>query len=294
MSPFLRIEQPGGVLKALYILPLVALAVSACRWNDTLFAVHDAAVPNGSHDSGWEGGTVCANHEGVAAGAGLTDRLVAWYQCESAAGTSGSSLLDSSGHGNDGTLLAATDGGLGYSFAAGKVGNALDLVYANKGYVALPAGLLANACEATIATWVYVNSNVNAWTRIWDFGQDTNVYMFLTPITNTDNVARFGISISGNTREEDIKAQEAVPTLKWTHVAVVLGPSGGTLYFDGTPVGTNSSMTLRPADLGRMVSSYVGRSQFSDDPYLDGDIDEFRVYSRALSLEEIQALASGS
>ncbi len=293
MSPLLQIVGVPNVPFLLSLLPVVALAGTACKWSDALLSVHESGGTGASHEGGGDGGA-CTNHEGIPAGVGLTENLVAWYQCESAAGTSGTLLPDSSGHGNDGTLLAATDGGLGYSFAAGKIGNALDLVYANKGYVALPAGLLADACEATIATWVYVNSNVNAWTRIWDFGQDTNVYMFLTPITNTDNVARFGISISGNTHEEDIKAQEAVPTLKWTHVAVVLGPSGGTLYFDGAPVGTNSSMTLRPADLGRLVNSYVGRSQFSDDPYLDGDIDEFRIYSRALSPDEIQALASGS
>jgi hypothetical protein len=107
-------------------------------------------------------------------------------------------------------------------------------------------------------------------------------------------VARLGISISGNTHEEVIDGQSNVGALKWTHVAVVLGPLGGTLYFDGAPVGTNPLMTLRPADLGSTANNYIGRSQFSNDPYLDGDVDEFRIYNRALSPEKIQALASGS
>ena len=168
------------------------------------------------------------------------------------------------------------------------------MAYANKGYVALPAGLLADACEVTIATWVYINSNDNAWTRIWDFGQDTNAYMFLTPITNYSQFAKFAITVSGRTQEQAIEAQSAVPALQWTHVAVVLGPSGGTLYFDGAAVGTSPTLTLRPADLGSTVNSYIGRSQFSDDPYLDGRIDEFRIYSRALSPDEIRTLANGS
>jgi hypothetical protein len=264
----------------LALLPLVALAVTSCKWSDALLSEINRSV--------------CTNYQAIDAGAGLTEGLLAWYSCESAAGTSGNLLPDSSGHGSDGTLLAAADGGPGYSFAPGKVGNALDLAYANKGYVALPVGLLADACETTIATWVYINSNANAWTRIWDFGQDTNAYMFLTPITNYDQLAKFAITASGREHEQAIEATSAVPTLKWTHVAVVLGPSGGTLYFDGAPVGTNSTMTLRPADLGRTVNNYIGRSQFSDDPYLDGDIDEFRIYNRALSPDEIQALANGS
>jgi hypothetical protein len=256
------------------------------------FDAGDTSADPDSDETGRASG--CGNHVGIDAGGGLTAGLLAWYQCESAAGPSGTTLSDSTTHGNDATLVTATSGAQGYSFATGKVGNALYLSLADKGYVTMPAGLLADACEFTIATWVYINSNVNAWTRIWDFGQDTTTYMFLTPITNLDNFARFGISVSGNRHEQGIKAEAAVPTLKWTHVAFVLGPSGGTLYFDGTPVGTNPSITLRPADLGRTANNYIGRSQFSDDPFLDGDIDEFRIYNRALSPEEIQALASGS
>jgi hypothetical protein len=143
-------------------------------------------------------------------------------------------------------------------------------------------------------TWVYINSNDNAWTRIWDFGQDTNMYLFLTPITNYSGVAEFAITVSGRMNEQAIEAPSAVPTLQWTHVAVVLGPSGGILYFNGAPVGTSSAVTLRPADLGSTFNNYIGRSQFSEDPYLGGDIDEFRIYGRALSPDEIRALANGS
>ena len=315
------------LLRSLHLF--VALPVAACSWSDALLTAHDGGGAGGPASGGTGGaadggaggavgggadggaggahggagaeaageacaGSVCGSHVGVDAGNGLTEGLVAWYRCESAAGTTETVLPDSTAHGNDGTLVTGAAGAPGHSFAAGRIGNALDLSYANEGYVTLPAGLLADACEATIATWVYINSNVNAWTRIWDFGQDTTSYMFLTPITNTDDLARFGMSICGNTQEEVITGQAPIATLTWTHVAVVLGPSGGTLYVDGAPVGTNSSMTLRPADLGSTPYNYIGRSQFSDDPYLDADIDDFRVYDRALSPEEIQALASGS
>jgi hypothetical protein len=257
-------------------------------------AALDARDASAAVDGETGRGSACTGRVGIDAGGGLMAGLIAWYQCESAAGASGTILSDSTTHGNHATLATATGGAQGSSFATGKVGNALYLSLANKGYVAMPAGLLADACEFTIATWVYINSNVNAWTRIWDFGQDTTTYMFLTPITNLDNFARFGISVNGNQHEQGIKAQAAVPTLKWTHVAFVLGSSGGTLYFDGAPVGANASIALRPADLGRTVNNYIGRSQFSDDPFLDGDIDEFRIYNRALSPEEIQELANGS
>ena len=266
------------------VLALCALTFMACEWRDTLLRVHDAG-PTAS--------TACGNHVAIDAGSGLGEGLVAWYRCEAAEGPNGNVLTDASGHGNDGTLVTGTGTTPGYSFAAGPVGNALTLVEASEGYVALPAGILANACEATIATWVYVNSDEIAWARIWDFGNDTREYMFLTRITNVDDLARFGITIQGNTLEEGIKGQTAVPFRHWTHVAVVLGPSGGVLYFDGVVVGTNPAITLRPADLGRTPNNYIGRSQFSVDPYFDGGIDEFRIYNRALSPQEIHALANG-
>ena len=291
MSPFLRISDASSIHSRCAFL-CVLFGVTACAWSDALLTARSNGETH--RDSGTIAGGVCANHKALDAGVGLAENLIAWYPCESAAGASETLLRDSSARGNDGTLVTGTGGGTGYNFAAGKVGNALDLVLASKGYVALPAGILAGMCEVTIAAFVYINSNVNAWTRIWDFGQGTNAYMFLTPITNTDNLARFGISVTGNTREEVIIAQSEVPALKWTHVAVVLGASGGTLYFDGSPVGSNTSMTLRPADLGHTVNNYIGRSQFSDDPYLDGDIDEFRIYDRALSEEEVRVLANGS
>ena len=199
-------------------------AATACSWNDALLTIRDSGSTR--HDSGASSSGACANHVAIDGSAGSAESLIAWYPCESASGASETLLPDATLCGNDGTLMTGTGGGAGYSFATGKVGNALDLVLAKEGYVTLPAGLLAEACEATIATWVYINSNVNAWTRIWDFGQGTNAYMFLTPITNTDNVARFGISLNGNTHEEIIKAQTEVPTLKWTHIAVVLGTPG--------------------------------------------------------------------
>ena len=78
----------------------------------------------------------------------------------------------------------------------------------------------------------------------------------------------------------------------WHHLAVVLGPGSpytGTLYVDKVAVGINSAMTLRPSDLGNSINNWIGRSQFGD-PLFDGLIDDFRVYRRALTAAEIQAL----
>jgi hypothetical protein len=105
---------------------------------------------------------------------------------------------------------------------------------------------------------------------------------------------RFAISLGGyaSAYQQSMDGQAELSPGVWNHVAVVLGPSGGSLYVNGALVGANTAMTLRPADLGNTPNNWIGRSQFSRDPFFDGSIDDFRVYDRALSPAEVQALAS--
>jgi hypothetical protein len=246
--------------------------------------------------TGGGGSPACAGHVGVDAGSGGSAGLVAWYRCESAVGASGTELNDDSNNGHNGTLHTGAGGAVGYRFETNTRlgGNALFFVAAQQGYVTLPEGLLAGACEFTIATWVYLNTS-QTWQRIFDFGRDTTVYMFLTPKNGSNNRLRFAITVGGNgNAEQVIDGPAELPTGEWHHVAVVLGPSGGVLYLDGVSVGSNPTMTLRPADLGTLPNLYIGRSQWSVDPYLDGDVDSFRIYDRALSAADINALYTGT
>jgi hypothetical protein len=61
---------------------------------------------------------------------------------------------------------------------------------------------------------------------------------------------------------------------------------------DGVVAGTNNSMLYAPFRLGNTDKNYIGRSQFAADPYLDGLIDDFRIYWGALTSEEIAALVT--
>jgi acyl-homoserine lactone acylase PvdQ len=68
----------------------------------------------------------------------------------------------------------------------------------------------------------------------------------------------------------------------------------GTLYVNGAPVATNGQMTLNPSSLGDTTYNWIGKSVFSDDPYLSGSVDEFHIYDRALTAMEVQELADGA
>jgi hypothetical protein len=215
--------------------------------------------------------------------------LVAYYKCESASNTS---LPDSSGNSNDGTLSGS------YSFGAGKIGNALTLAKSGNGYVSLPTKIFQGSTEITIAAWVNVTTTL-AWQRILDVGSTanttanpsngtTNIYMNMIAANNTGYPSS-SITASGHVGQQTLTGTSSLPTASWTHVAVVLGAGTATLYINAASVATSTSM-LRPADLGTIGYAYVGKSWFTSDPYFDGMIDEFRVYNRALSATEVLAL----
>lgn len=229
------------------------------------------------------------------AGARLGEELVAYYRCEEAAGTT---LVDSSGHSADGTLVTGVGGNPGFAYGTGQIGQAVYFSPAHQGYATLPSNLLTDAQEATVATWVYLNNAVN-WQRIFDFGRPesdgtSKVYMYLAAAEDVHGYLHFAISNTGPGSSEQSMDGPVLSTKTWHHVAVVLGPAGGRLYVDGCRVDSNSRMSLRPADLPSPLDYYIGLSQWTRYPiYLDANIDEFRVYTRALGPEEIQALAGG-
>ena len=55
--------------------------------------------------------------------------------------------------------------------------------------------------------------------------------------------------------------------------------------------GTAVQPTTLPADLGVTTQNGLGRSQWDADGYFGGSLDEFRIYSRVLSVGEVRYLA---
>ncbi len=105
------------------------------------------------------------------------------------------------------------------------------------------------------------------------------------------------LALSFTTRaggEQIIDCDDELPSSTWTHVAVTLSGNTGILYIDGVEVGRNSSMSLTPDSLGVTTQNYIGKSQYTWDAYLNGRVDDFRIFSNALSAVEVEALASNS
>jgi hypothetical protein len=227
-----------------------------------------------------EGDAAPESGPGDASDAGdLASGLIAFYKFDE---TSGTSAADSSGNNHTATLAG------GATFGAGLQNNAVTLS-GNSQYVSLPTGIVSGLSTFSITAWVKLTMSPQ-WNRIFDFGNDTTTYMFLTP--NSGSTLRFSITTGGANMEEQINAT-SLPTGTWEHVAVTLSGGMGVLYVQGAQVAQNTTFTLNPSSLGNTMHNWLGRSQYAADPYLNGQIDNVRIYSRALSAGEVQALYAG-
>jgi enterochelin esterase-like enzyme/regulation of enolase protein 1 (concanavalin A-like superfamily) len=192
----------------------------------------------------------------------------------------GSSVADSvGGPGWTGTL---PNGG---TFSTGQ----LTLASGSSQYASLPEGIVSSLSNCTLMAWLNLNTSSN-WCRILDFGGNTTTNMFLTPQNGSSGTLRFGITTNGGGNEQQINCSSTLSTGVWHHVAVTLKAGTGVLYLDGVPVGTNSGLTLSPASLGSTGNNFLGKSQYPD-PYLNGSLEEFRIYNVGLSPAEIAAAA---
>ncbi len=154
-------------------------------------------------------------------------------------------------------------------------------------FVQLPY-TVASHDALTVACWFYYSGG-STWQRIFDFGNGTDQYLFLT--TNSGSGPRFAIKNGGE--EETVDASSMLVNMKWYHLAVTLGDGKACIYIDGQLVGENDEMTISPSDI-RPVFNYIGRSQYDSDPYLKGYVSDFTIFNYALTSDEVLELMGDS
>ncbi len=138
----------------------------------------------------------------------------------------------------------------------------------------------------TFTAWVRLGS-AKSWQRIFDFGNGTTQYLFLTP-RNAAQQMRLALKNGG---DEQFVDAEGLPTGRWVHVAVTLGNGQAAIWTDGTKV-AERSVDIKPSDISPVLN-YLGRSQFDADPLLTASLQDVRVYNHVLADADIVRLAAG-
>jgi autotransporter-associated beta strand protein len=187
--------------------------------------------------------------------------------------------LDTSGYYNNGMAVGAP------AYAAGHNAQAQAIVLdgANS-YVQLPANI-AKGSAFTFAGWVYWNGGAN-WQRLFDFGNDTSHYLFLTPSSGSGTL-RFAINNGGG--EQIVQTAGPLPSGSWQHVAITLNGNTAILYVNGAQAASSTSFSIAPSAFSPM-KNYLGKSQFPADPFFNGQFDEVEIADYAMSAAQIAVL----
>ena len=200
---------------------------------------------------------------------------IAHYDFEQTLTDDSENLLDAS--------IAGTEAYNSSRYKTGSYGINLDGI---GNYMLLPPAV-GGMEQMTIAMWVYCMNSSSKWQRIFDFGNDTDHYMFLT--YNSGTGLHLGLKNGGE--EQTLSSSKMLPL--WQHVAVTLSPKENSkvcLYVDGELKASTDEISIRPSDF-KAIRNYIGRSQSDTDPLFKGVIDDLRIYNYPLTAGEVAVLA---
>jgi uncharacterized repeat protein (TIGR01451 family) len=208
------------------------------------------------------------------------DGLVSeWHFDEGA----GNVLKDSSGNGNDGTIYGAT-------WVDGKFGKALSFDGVDD-FVRVADSESLKPQQVTVEAWIYLkyyptvdafwfvqkgNSNSLPW-ESYGIGARTQGYgqKFIAGLGTTDNLFTW------------IDSTSIYDLNNWYHLAMTYDGSILKIYVNGNnenslAINKNIWYNTNPLDFGKYDSRYI-----------NGQIDEVKIYNRALSASEIKANYEG-
>ncbi len=213
----------------------------------------------------------------------LTSGLVAWYPFDGNAS-------DMSGNGNDGTVYGAS---LGVD-RNGEAGKAYEFDGVDD-YIEVNYSSSVNTESFTISLW--------ANPYILDGPANAAEGHYMSPITSRDDFPTRGFLMyktpsgkwsmgvgNGNySGWQGLVTQDDAVAKDWTHLAFTFASNYLTGYTKGIPFqsieATLSSNTSRPLRIGAGTTESL-----SPKFYFNGSIDDVRIYNRALSEAEVQAL----
>lgn len=206
------------------------------------------------------------------------------------------------------SVSKTTGVGTGTSFTGGFKGQALQ--GAMNGYVIAPASnAIKNMQSFTVSEWVNTPPPSTGIIDIFTLANTTKFWgnleiFFENGSDNTNGKLRIHVNQNGNDNTYSVDGIQGLFN-SWVNIAVTYDAATSTfkVYKNGSQVSSGSAGVtgnLSFADVGNVV---FGAPQFQTSPsqtsattaqswasFLTGKIDEVRVYNKALSAQELQAM----
>ncbi len=194
----------------------------------------------------------------------------------------GRKAFDSSGCENNGVLVGSAD----WVVDRHNKNNALHMA-GEDAYVELPGMQTGGAM--TVAAWVRFESFDQAWSRIFDFGNDQATDNILLGHKASSSTLGFYIyNESGKSEAAALEAEDFFVLGDWQHVTVTVDELGiMSAYKNGELVSEAAGVV--PEKMIR-TGNFIGRSHWSGDGYFEGTVDDFVVIDNALDAQQVKTL----
>lgn len=211
----------------------------------------------------------------------LTRGLAGWWKFDE---TSGRAANDSSGRKRDGILknFAANNA----HWVKGPVGNALRFDGVNDH---VDVGDFEWGGKCSFSGWVKYNQ-IQMWSRVFDFG---------------NGEGKNNIVLSNNAKSPDLAFQNFLKSHQmvkipdfwelgnWIHIVCQVHESGKSDVFKNGKLVVSQKKQLTSKIM--RTSQFFGKSNWGGDRFFNGELDDIRLYDRAITEGEVQALfAMGS
>lgn len=208
----------------------------------------------------------------------LEDGLRLRYEFE------GGKAVDISGNGRDGAAYGTL------KTADGINGQAM---YFSGGYVKMPEDVIQGLERFTVSVWIDPLSDFQ-YARVWDIGSAENNFVNLWLRNDTERKYSCNIRLHESTTQRNEATKATFKTGTWRNLVVTYDEADNsriTIYEDGEVlVSTQTGKKL--SQLGAATNALLGWSQMKNDYDYHGYMDDFRIYDRALTADEVEALAA--
>jgi hypothetical protein len=243
-----------------------------------LTASHDDSLFGGSGDDALYGNLGNDYLYGESLAASLNEGLVARWTFDEA---SGLARYDDTGR-HQGTLVSATNGS---TWTEGKFNSALDFGAGISQMRVTDTAALDITRQITLSSWINIDV-FQDWDGLITKGVNNTPYSFHVM---ADGSLKFEANWGTGGTSASARSAGKLQANKWQHVALTYDGEAFRFYIDGR-LDANVSYAAIKFDTNN-EDLVLGAELPGNDEFLDGRMDETRIYNRALSTTEIAELA---
>jgi Concanavalin A-like lectin/glucanases superfamily len=205
----------------------------------------------------------------------------------------GSSVVDSSASHLDGTLVNVASPDSAYVTGLSGYGKALSLDAAQRQYVAVPEGNPLDVNKFTLAALVrYTGVQTPDTLDRWEVMEKAGAYWLNIRTNGLIRAGGFFGACNQTASWKFLDSTVAVPTNTWSHVAATYNGSKLVVYVNGVAAGSmNVTGTTCSNDEPLAVGAKNAPSKGILEAFWDGQLDDVRIYNKALTATQIANLA---